>query len=257
MKNTHKSFCFCTLALGHRYRLMAKQLASDLETFSPETLLIIGTEQPQDFKNNPNTVAFEQHQTGILKCYHDKRFVLKKALETFNSAIFIDADTRIIGEIPNFDDYEVGITAHHENLIAHTSRYSNQNLPIFQKLASKLDIELDNVEWVADSLFVITKDRGKEAAFFEAWELIANYLELHGIHSGVGRVLGLASQKIGWNISVNEAWKIINQNTQHFDASDQSVSSSSWKKLQKRLAYHYRLNKARLAALSDINFYYL
>jgi hypothetical protein len=34
MTNTEKDYCFCTLALGSAYRLMAKELAQDLKTYA-------------------------------------------------------------------------------------------------------------------------------------------------------------------------------------------------------------------------------
>lgn len=258
MNHTNKNFCFCTLALGDKYRLMVKQLALDLEKFSPDTLLIVGTDKISDFKNCSNVSAFKQHQTGVLKCYSDKRFVIEKALEKFDSAIFIDADTRIVRNIPNSLKYYPGITATHRNLIQHINKYGNRNLEIFQELAAKLNVKMEDSKWIGDSLFIVTKDNGKEKEFLRTWGLISKYLELKGIHSGVGRMMGLACQKVGFNIENSEDWKSVKRNTKHLDASDNKYqkSFSFWKNFKYRLGYHYRLNKARLSSLKNFNFYY-
>ncbi|MGV0027485.1 hypothetical protein [Phormidesmis priestleyi] len=90
-----KDFCFCTLALGKKYRILAKQLAENLSTYSPETSLVVLSDRPQDFQNCQNVLAFKHHQQGVLYCFNDKRFVLAKALEYFEAAVHIDADTQI------------------------------------------------------------------------------------------------------------------------------------------------------------------
>jgi hypothetical protein len=46
MSQEQKSFCFCTLALGKKYRLLAQQLAKDLEENSPGTSIVIYTDGP-------------------------------------------------------------------------------------------------------------------------------------------------------------------------------------------------------------------
>lgn len=251
-----KEFCFCTLAIGKIYRLMAQKLASNLQDFSPDTCLVVGTDGVDDFKNYTNVIAFSHHQTGILKCYHDKRFVIDKALAKFKSAIFIDSDTKITGPIPKSLTFSPGVTTKNSNLIEHISKYKNQNLETFIILARKLNIKVENVKWLGDSLFTVTRDNGKEKDFLETWGVIASYLELKGIHSGVGRVMGLAAEKTGLNVENNQSWESVKQNIQHLDASDRKCKRTFKDALKQRIGYHYRLNKARIYALHDFDFYY-
>lgn len=249
-------FCFCTLALSHRYQLMAKDLAKDLAKYGSEKLIVVGTDDPNFFEDCNNVLAFELHQQGIFNCYNDKRFVIKKSLERFDSAIFIDADTRIVKPLPDNLAFSPGITGTYRNLREHLNKYHSKDIDLIKKLADKLNISLPDVDWIGDSLFVVTKDGEKEKEFFKMWELIASYLEMKGMHSGQGRVMGLAATKVGWKVKKTESWKKLHQIKKHIDASDNKPKKTWWDHFQRQLGYHYRLNKARLTALKDFTFYY-
>ncbi len=255
MSKIEKNFCFCTLALPPKYRLLAQRLAEDLAQYSPETLLVVGTDEPIDFKDKNNVIAFKHRQEGILHCYNDKRFVLEKALSKCRTAIIIDADTRIVKKVPNTIDWMPGITATSENLIQHVTKYTPERLVHLQALAQKLSLSLENVSWVGESLLIISRDGGKEKEFLKQWGEIGNYLELNGIHSGEGNAIGLAATKIGWNVNLSY-WEKIKAVTQHLDASDEKTSTTVWRNWQRRILYHYRLNRMRLKALKNFNFYY-
>ena len=95
----------------------------------------------------------------------------------------------------------------------------------------------------------------KEKEFFHLWEKISRYVELNGMHGGDGNVMGLAAAKVGWTVNNSETWQGIQEITKHLDASHQR-RASFWGDLQRRLAYHYRLNRTRLVALKDFDFYY-
>ncbi|HBE17923.1 MAG TPA: hypothetical protein DEG17_17660 [Cyanobacteria bacterium UBA11149] len=255
MSETEKDFCFCTLALRQKYRLLAKQLAEDLDTYSPGTSLVVGTDEPEDFREQKNVLAFEHLQKGILHCYNDKRFVLEKALSKFQTAIIIDSDTRIIEKVPSYIEWKSGITAKTENLLIHVKKYNPERLLSLKTVAKKLNISIDDVSWVGESLFIISRDNGKEIEFLKQWGKIGNYLELKGIHSGEGNSIGLAAAKIGW--TVNHAnWDEIKAVTNHLDASYNQSSITFSDNLKRRIGYHYRLNVTRLQALSDFDFYY-
>lgn len=75
--------------------------------------------------------------------------------------------------------------------------------------------------------------------------------------------MGLAAAKVGWKINSNEGLNIVQQLTQHLDASYQENSHlfaptkrTAWDNIKRRLDYHYRLNRARLEALKDFDFYF-
>lgn len=255
MNSTNKRFCFCTLALGEKYRLLTKQLSQDLEQYAPGTLLVVGTENPNFFKSISNVYAFQLKQKGILHCYHDKRFVLEKALSQYSTAIAIDADTRIIDKVPTHIEWMPGFTGCSRNILEHVKRRNPERLPTIEILANKLNLSLENVSWVGESLMIVSKDNGKETEFFQQWGKIGSYLELKGIHAGSGNAIGLAAAKIGWTIH-EHGWQELQSVTKHLDAAYQKKSESLWNNLKRRWGYHYRLNRKRIQALNDFNFYY-
>ncbi len=253
MNPTKNRFCFCTLALGQKYRILAKQLAQDIEKFFPGTCLVVGTEQPKFFESCANVYAFQFRQRGILHCYHDKRFVIEKALLQYSTAIAIDADTRITEAIPTNLEWKPGLTGRSINIIEHVKRRNLDRLPTLELLANKLNLALENVFWVGESLLIVSQDNGKEIEFLKQWGKIGTYLELKGIHAGSGNAIGLAAATIGWTIH-QEGWNELRNVTNHIDASRQK--KSSWEIWQRRLGYHYRLNMTRLKALISFDFYY-
>lgn len=256
MNSTVTDYCFCTLALGKKYRILAQQLATDLAKYCPKTFIFVYTDNPNDFRFSNNVLAFKHRQQGTLLCYNDKRLVLAKALSKFRAAICIDADTRILADIPDDLQWQPGITVgHSENLVEHAQKYNPERLESLRKLASKLDLPFEKVNYVGESLFVITRDSGKEIEFFNYWGRVGRYLEFQGIHGGEGNAMGLAAAKVGWTIH-RDGWQTVKQATQHIDASYMLTPSSSWDKWKLRLSYHYRLNFARLTALNDFEFFY-
>ncbi|NER01469.1 MAG: hypothetical protein F6K17_01900 [Okeania sp. SIO3C4] len=258
MTAEQKDFCFCTLALGQRYRDISKELAKDLETNAPGTSLVIYTEKPNDFSSYKNVIAFKHYQQGILHCYNDKKFLCQKAISLFPVAICIDADTRILESLPEDIEWKPGMTGRQKNLVEHVSKYRASSLPILKKLADKLNISDDsfnNSSWIGESLFIIVRDNGKEIEFLETWGKVSRYAELKGMHSGEGSLMGLAATKVGWVIN-SEAWEKISGVTQHWDASRSEPEETFWDNLRNSIVYHYRLNKTRIMALRDFEFYY-
>lgn len=257
MIGSNKNFCFSTIALGTKYCLMAKELAQDLEKHSPGTMLVVGTNDLEEFKDCENVLAFKLHQQGILHCYHDKRFVIEKALSKFPTVIQIDADTKITGNVPSAIEVTPGeISAFNAHLISHVQKYTPRRLETINSIATKLDIPLEKARFIGEALLIITRDRGKEKEFLNWWGLIGNYLELQGIHAGSGNTIGLAALKTGWSVSRTKSWELLHQITEHIDASHQNRSRSAWQNFQRRLGFHYRLNKARLMTLKNFDLYY-
>lgn len=251
------NFCFCTLALRKKYQQLTKTLAEDLQKYAPLTKIVVGTDAPQYFDNVPNVIAFKHNQKSILHCYNDKRFVLAESLKLFPTAIFIDADTRLIESLPDNLDFSTGIVGCNQSLVEHNKKYRPRDFPNLIKVSEKLGISSEGVKWIGESLFIVTRDEGKEQEFLEWWGKIALYLEMKGMHSGEGSIMGIAAAKVGWTVDTSEAWLILKNKTNHLDASYQSpVKKDFWQPIQKRLGYHYRLNLARLNALKNYDFHY-
>ncbi len=256
MEQQKENFCFCTLALGTKYRELAKNIAIDLEKYAPGIYFVVGTDHPQDFQQQKNIISVKLYQQGILHCYNDKRIILEKSLLQFTSAIYIDADTKIVGYIPTKINFPPGIVGCYRNILTHVSKYRPQDLDKLRTVANKLNITFESANWIGEALFIVTKDDGKEQEFFATWKKIALYLQLRGMHAGEGNTMGLAAAKVGWQVSKNE-WAKLKDLVQHLEASRNSRKSTLWQQLTKKIGYHYRLNKNRLLALKDFNFYYL
>lgn len=252
----NNNYCFCTLALGERYRAMAKELAKDIERHAPGVKFVVLTDKPRDFSGNSNVLAFKHSQKNAWHCGNDKRFAVLKALAFFKTAIFIDADSRIVAEVPRDISWRSGISGAHESLIKHLTKYNPERLGIVNRLAAKLNISIDEIEWIGESLYIVTADsEGGELVFLDEFGRIGNYLELKGIHQQEGIQMGLAAAKAGWQVR-SEEWAKLKAVITHQDASDIPYKQSFLQKQLRRFRYHYRLNKARIAALRDFGFYY-
>lgn len=258
--------CFCTLAMGQRYRAMAIELAADIAQNAPAATLVVYTDDPSDFQAIANIRAFRHQQQGILHCYHDKLFLLDQALSLYPVAICIDADTHFQHPLPENLDWKPGITCYSENLIRHVKRYRPQNFDDLERVAKKLELTAEqwqNAAWIGEALFVLVRDRHTQAGrtsdkardFLRWWDKIGRYMELKSMYAGEGNFMGLAAAKVGLPLHT-EGFEELKQMTKHWDASRSRPNPSAWTKLRKRLGYHYRLNRARLQALADFGFYY-
>ncbi|MEH1888927.1 MAG: hypothetical protein V7K92_05455 [Nostoc sp.] len=212
---SQQQFCFCTLALGKVYRGLASLLAKDLELYSPNTAFIVLTDNPQEFSKYPQVLAFQHQQQGV-KCYHDKRFAIAKALSLFNSCIFIDSDMRILAPVPEYIEWllEPGISARacmdmpkkFAKALTKTDKYFSREIEVIKKAAQflNLDPKCENVTFVHEYLFSVTKSTGKEIEFLETWEILAKYFELNGVYEGEGNAIGLAAYKAGLPVRWSE-----------------------------------------------------
>ncbi|MFN2529737.1 MAG: hypothetical protein ABR555_00420 [Pyrinomonadaceae bacterium] len=208
------STCFCTLAIHEQYRRRARLLCAD----APTIPWIVLTDEPDDFAALSVTV-FRHHPVGPMAtdfltrlpatgngrgrpAYHDKRFVLRAALEHFDTAIFIDADSRI--QAPTkLPVVHPGIAVPPDlrtTISAHLNKYGPARRVAFAELACALTGNLDLLEtanWCSESLFAITKD-GRESQFFETWAYAAEFLQTRGVFTGEGGVIGIAAAMAGW-----------------------------------------------------------
>ncbi|HKG61483.1 MAG TPA: hypothetical protein VKB05_17115 [Pyrinomonadaceae bacterium] len=144
--------------------------------------------------------------------YHDKRFALQAALEEFETAIFVDADTRARA-LPRLPDFPPGIAVVKEvnaTIAEHLNRYGSHRRPAFEKLAIELtgDVEaIKSARWCSEALFAITKD-GNQDKFFEAWERGAEFLQRQDLFSGEGGVIGLAAVCAGWTVDYSRLGRL-------------------------------------------------
>ncbi len=278
--DTFQEFCFCTLAVGDRYRAHAEVLAQDIQHHMPSKTLCILTDRPEQFARFPHVLAFKHHLQSV-KGYHDKRFVLKKSLSLFESCMFLDSDIRVLGSVVEELKWSPGITARAgTNLVNHMKIITNQKeLKVIKEAAQKLNIDIQQVQWLHEFMFVMKKQNGLEEDFFELWQTISYFFEVQGIYHGECYAMGLAAARIGMRLDFfrEDKFLFFKDNIERTrikngqsDLQDKQIYFDShreieypkysiWKKLKnklsKQLVFYYRLLRLRIFMKEDPNFY--
>jgi hypothetical protein len=210
------AICFCTLAIHAIYRERARLLCADL---APASLLIL-TDEPSDFSDLP-VQAIRHAPTGPMAidylerlpktgnnkgaaAYHDKRFAIQAALRDYDTAIFLDADSRFAG-VPQPREYPPGLavtTVVRNSIAGHLETCGTWRRPAFHDLATDLTGSteiLNSAKWIHEACFAVTKD-GNEDRFIETWGRGANAFQQRGVFSGEGGVIGLSAAIAGWSV---------------------------------------------------------
>jgi hypothetical protein len=150
--------------------------------------------------------------------YHDKRFALLAALKEFDTAIYVDADSRIVKPaMPSDVQARLAVLPVVRKSVAeHLATCGSWRLPFFEGLARQLtgDVKiLRRARWCHETLVAVT--RGESTSdFFEAWSMGANFLQARGVYSGEGGVIGVAAAHVGWKVNYN-ALKRFGDSIQH------------------------------------------
>ncbi len=222
--------CFCTLAIHAPYRRRARLLCAD----APTVPWLVLTDEPADFAGLP-VRAIRHAPTGPMAAdylarlsptgegrgaaaYHDKRFALLAALQDFDTAIYVDADSRI-GDLPPLGLFPSGLAVLpvvRKSVAEHLSTCGSWRTPTFVALARHLTGDsriLQSAPWCHETFVAVTRD-GRESRFFEAWALAADFLQSRGVYSGEGGVIGLAASYAGWSVDY-EALTSIAASIQH------------------------------------------
>jgi hypothetical protein len=208
--------CFCTLAVHAPYRHRARLLCGDV----PSAPWVVLTDEPNDFADlpvrairhlptGPMALDYQQHlaPTGDGRgaaAYHDKRFALQVALQDFDTALFLDADSRLSGRPPTirFSPGLAVVPVVRKSIADHLTTCGSWRQPAFAALARELlgDVHaLHTAAWCHETCYAVTRD-GQEKRFFAAWSYAADYLQRQGVYSGEGGVMGLAAKCAGWSI---------------------------------------------------------
>jgi hypothetical protein len=213
---TSASVCFCTLAIHKPYRERARELISG----APSYPWFVVTDEPADF-SYLDVVAIDHQPTGPMAtdylarlpttgdgqgaaAYHDKRFALLAGLEHFETAIYVDADSRVDGrlKLPRFQQGIAVLPVVERSVREHLNSCGTWRLPAFAELSRSLtgsEEILDRASWCHETLIAITRD-GRESQFFQAWANAAEFLQNLGVFSGEGGVIGLAAAIAGWEV---------------------------------------------------------
>jgi hypothetical protein len=210
------TICFCTLAIHPPYRRRARLLCRD----APQVPWVVLTDEPAEFADLP-VRAIRHIPTGPMAvdylaylpptgggrggpAYHDKRFALLAALEEFDTAIYLDADSRIL-KLPSLNALPKGIAVLpvvRKTIVEHLSECGSWRLAAFEELAKDMtgDIEiLQRARWCHEAFIAIT-NQDTTAKFFESWSAGAQFLQSRGVYSGEGGVIGLAAAQAGWDV---------------------------------------------------------
>ena len=212
---TPGGICFCTMAIHAPYRQRARRLC---RASLPAPWVVL-TDGPEDFADLPvRTVAHQP--TGPMAvdyvrqaiangdgqgaaAYHDKRFALQAALATFDTAIFLDADSHV-RSLPPITRYPAGLVVLpvvRNTIAGHLETCGTWRRPAFVDLATALTGSatiLETARWCHESCYAVTKD-GREDRFFDAWGRGAAFMQDRRVFSGEGGVMGLAAAIAGWN----------------------------------------------------------
>ena len=216
--------CFCTLAIHAPYRRRARLLCAD----APTLPWVVLTDEPDDFAGLP-VRAIRHAPTGPMAvdyltrlpptgegrgaaAYHDKRFALLAALENFDTAVYLDADSRIAA-LPPLGVFPSGLAVLpvvRKSVAEHLGTCGSWRMPVFAELARHLTGDADILQaarWCHETFVAVTGD-GRESSFFAAWALAADFLQRRGVYSGEGGVIGVAAAYAGWSVDYEALTRI-------------------------------------------------
>jgi hypothetical protein len=252
MLNT--GFCFASLALGRSYRDMAKLLASDLARFAPDQILVIATDAPEEFAACANVRTLAHRQVGLFRCINDKRFAISFALANYaETVIFIDADTRVIGELPGEIRMDSPIaTVWTPNLAEHAESWLGpKEKRSFQRTARAFGSDPATAKFIWDNLFAVRRDQGRERVFLQIWGLVTQSFDFQGANITDGYCMSIAASVVGWNPS-EDGLQPIDRMRLHAAAS--SVSKKSlFSRLLSRVTLWWRWRKWRSKMIASLN----
>ncbi len=210
------SYCFCTLALGSGYTTLAAQLAGDLQRYAPGTRIVVLTDHPQLLESCSNVDAIYHRQRSTLG-YNDKLSVVSRALDSFDTAIFIDADSRVLAPVqldaemfrPGLRAWLIRKWAYMQDIYdksPQAPQWQKDDLRIMRLLKDRCAIGEDEREtpFVVECLFSITRDGTAETEkFLKRWNSLAEFCERQQFYRHEGYALGLAAKLQGFPIEQN------------------------------------------------------
>src|SRR5438132_98330 len=149
LRNHSVNVCFCTLAIHAPYRRRARLLCA----YAPTVSWVVLTDEPDDFADLP-VRAIRHVPTGPMAddylallpptgegrgaaAYHDKRFALLAALEDFDTAVYVDADSRI-SYLPRIGVFPSGLAVLpvvRKSVAEHLDSCGSWRTPVFIELA--------------------------------------------------------------------------------------------------------------------------
>ncbi len=198
MNHNGNKICYTTLALGYEYNSHALKLCEDAHRLSPGTPVVVLTDRPRLFINNPNVITVK-HRIQSVGIFHDKLCCIEASLKRFQCCIFLDADCRLMSDMANSRQWKPGLTAkvlwglgtHIQPKKVSESAIKRQALA--HEVADSLGLLIDDCRFIHEAAFIVCSDNGKEDQFIKSWAQIRDFLEFNGMYSGEGMAMGLAA----------------------------------------------------------------
>ena len=273
-----QSFCFCTLAVGRRYRTHARQLAEDIQKYAPGAYFFILTDKPAEFSVFPHVLAYK-HQLESVRGYHDKRIVIEKAITKFETCLFLDSDVRILGPVPTDINFPPGLTGRFGCQILKHNKYDKvrPSLSLIETISKPLNLQLEDVIWLHECMFAVRRQEDLEEQFFRHWKVLAYYFQMNGIYGSEGNVMGLAAATAGLNASfqrtdpfpffkdniekerIKEGKSTLEEKAAYFQAHrdiefpSRGLIQKVTNKVRQQVSFYYRLAEMNVAAAKDID----
>jgi hypothetical protein len=205
---------FCTLAIHGPYRKRARALVAS----APGVPWVVLTDAPEEF-DDLAVHAIRHQPTGPMAAdylqrlpatgesrgaaaYHDKRFAVAATLRAHDTAVFLDADSRLSGPV-RASALPVGLSVLPvvgKTVAEHLATCGSWRREAFGALARELtgaEDVLGVARWCHETCYAVRKD-GAESRFLEAWDRAAGFMQARGVFSGEGGVMGLAAACAGW-----------------------------------------------------------
>jgi hypothetical protein len=203
---------------------MAQRLIGDLSSFAPGVPICLATDRPAQFRRLRGvSVILIAGIDGRWQRYNAKRFVIGRALAGAQTAVFIDADSRVKAHIPMAVKWPAGLSAAHENLLAHLERWWPSKFEEVRGAAHAIGAPLDSAAWIGESLYVVARDGGRELDFIMWWADLALRICRTGFRGGEGNIMGLAAAKAGLSVSWGP-WAQLKASVSHLNASQSIVA---------------------------------
>lgn len=274
-----QQICFCTLAVGRRYRAHARLLAADIQKYAPDIPFVVLTDRPTEFESFSNVLAYKHHLHSV-EGYHDKRLVIEAAIAHFETCLFLDSDVRILGPISIDIDFPPGLTGRFGCSILKHNKHNKVRpaLPFIENAAKILHLDLDKVIWLHEFMFAVRRQKGLEKKFLHYWKVLEYYFQMNGIYSGEGDVMGLSAAAAGFNVGFNriDCFPFFKDNIekeqikvgkstledkiayfkahQAIEYPQRGLTRKAIEKIHSKMSFHYRLEKLKMDATKDLDF---
>lgn len=238
------NFAFCTMVYGQKYITLVKTLINQIIGLG-QTLYVL-TNEPDALITHENIIKINYNK-GYFS-FHDKLVIVRECLNTFDTAIFLDADVVLvdINDLSFFNDIppglhifsnfgNIGSTFFSDDItparcgMDRNTKYGKQGTTFVEQLGYKykkrfhkeVDTE-DYLEHFLEGRWILKKENGKEHIFLKIWDSLVKFCEdfdktlgyTKSIGAGEGAAMSIAAHNSG--ITINNPSVLTYTIHQHF-----------------------------------------